>query len=47
MYTPAMDRASLTERTTLAGREVPLGRRRGPLATLPFTGPAVAPKRRT
>jgi multidrug efflux system membrane fusion protein len=44
MYTPAMDRASPTER---AGREVSLGRRRGPLATLPFTGPAGAPKRRT
>src|SRR5690349_15836865 len=44
MYTPAMGRASLSEG---AGREVSLGWRRGPLATLPFTGPAVAPKRRT
>jgi hypothetical protein len=41
MYTPAGGRASLTERTILAGREVSLGRRRGPLAILPFTGPAV------
>jgi multidrug efflux system membrane fusion protein len=47
MYTPAMDRASLTKRTVLAGRELSLGRRRGPLAILPFTGPAVAPKRPT
>jgi membrane fusion protein, multidrug efflux system len=47
MYTPTIGRTSLTERTILAGREVPLGRRRGPLAALPFTGPAVAPKRRT
>jgi multidrug efflux system membrane fusion protein len=47
MYTPAMGRASLTERTILAGREVFLGRRRGPLAILPITGPEVAPKRRT
>ena len=42
-----MGRASLTERTILAGRELSLGRRRGPLAILPFTGPTVAPKRRT
>jgi manganese transport protein len=41
MYTPVLGRASLTERTILAGREVFLGRRRGPLAILPFTGPAV------
>ena len=41
MYTPAIGRASLTERTILAGREVFLGRRRGPLAILPFAGPAV------
>jgi manganese transport protein len=41
MYTAALGRASLTERTILAGREVFLGRRRGPLAILPFTGPAV------
>ena len=42
-----MGRASLTERTILAGRELSLGRRRSPLAILPFTGPTVAPKRRT
>jgi manganese transport protein len=41
MYAPAIGRASLTERTILAGREVFLGRRRGPLAMLPFAGPAV------
>jgi manganese transport protein len=41
MYAPAIGRASLTERTILAGREVFLGRRRGPLAVLPFAGPAV------
>jgi manganese transport protein len=41
MYAPAIGRASLTERTILAGREVFLGRRRGPLALLPFAGPAV------
>ena len=41
MYAPAIGRASLTERTMLAGREVFLGRRRGPLAMLPFAGPAV------
>src|SRR6476646_1448710 len=41
MYAPAIGRASLTERTVLAGREVFLGRRRGPLAMLPFVGPAV------
>jgi hypothetical protein len=41
MYAPATGRASLTERTVLAGREVFLGRRRGPLAMLPFVGPAV------
>jgi manganese transport protein len=41
MYAPAIGRASLTERTMLAGREVFLGRRRGPLAILPFAGPAV------
>src|ERR1700740_1701666 len=41
MYPPAIGRASLTERTILAGREVFLGRRRGPLAILPFAGPAV------
>jgi manganese transport protein len=41
MYAPAISRASLTERTILAGREVFLGRRRGPLAMLPFAGPAV------
>lgn len=37
----ALGRTSLTERTILAGREVFLGRRRGPLAILPFAGPAV------
>jgi hypothetical protein len=36
MYAPAIGRASLTERTVLASREVFLGRRRGPLAMLPF-----------
>jgi manganese transport protein len=41
MYAPAIGRASLTERTVLAGREVFLGRRRGPLAILPFVCPAV------
>src|ERR1700751_3331333 len=41
MYAPAIGRTSLTERTMLAGREVFLGRRRGPLALLPFAGPAV------
>jgi manganese transport protein len=41
MYTPTIGRASLTERTIIAGREVFLGRRRGPLAILPFAGPAV------
>ena len=41
MYAPAIGRASLTERTILAGREVFLGRRRGPFAMLPFAGPAV------
>jgi manganese transport protein len=41
MYAPAIGRASLTERTVIAGREVFLGRRRGPLAMLPFVGPAV------
>ena len=41
MYAPAIGRASLSERTVLAGREVFLGRRRGPLAMLPFAGPAV------
>src|SRR6201987_4933915 len=40
MYAPALGRTSLTERTMLAGREVFLGRRRGPLALLPFAGPA-------
>jgi manganese transport protein len=37
----AVGRTSLTDRTILAGREVVLGRRRGPLAMLPFAGPAV------
>jgi manganese transport protein len=41
MYAPAIGRASLSERTILAGREVFLGRRRGPLAKVPFAGPAV------
>ena len=41
MYAPAIGRISLSERTILAGREVFLGRRRGPLAMLPFAGPAV------
>jgi manganese transport protein len=41
MDAPAISRAALTERTILAGREVFLGRRRGPLTLLPFAGPAV------
>src|ERR1700756_4147586 len=41
MDATAISRASLTERTMLAGRETLLGRRRGPLAILPFVGPAV------
>jgi hypothetical protein len=41
MDATAIGRASLSERTILAGREVFLGRRRGPLAILPFVGPAV------
>jgi manganese transport protein len=41
MYAQAIGEASLTERTITAGREVLLGRRRGPLAMLPFVGPAV------
>src|SRR5271168_5385085 len=41
MDATAIGRASLSERTVLAGREVFLGRRRGPLAILPFAGPAV------
>jgi manganese transport protein len=41
MDAAAIGRASLTERTVLAGREVLLGRRRGPFAVLPFAGPAV------
>src|ERR1700730_3813188 len=41
MYAPAISRTSLSERTVLAGRDVFLGRRRGPLAMLPFLGPAV------
>src|SRR6201997_2372965 len=41
MDAAAIGRASLTERTVLAGREVFLGRRRGPFAVLPFAGPAV------
>src|SRR5271166_3195750 len=41
MDATAISRASLSERTILAGREVFLGRRRGPLAILPFAGPAV------
>ena len=41
MDAPAIGGASLTDRTILAGREVFLGRRRGPLALLPFAGPAV------
>jgi len=41
VYAPAIGRASLTERTILAGREVFLGRRRGPFAMLPFAGPAL------
>jgi len=41
VYAPAIGRASFTERTILAGREVFLGRRRGPFAMLPFAGPAL------
>jgi len=41
MYAPTTGQASLTERTVIAGREVLLRRRRGPLAILPFAGPAV------
>src|SRR5271169_440601 len=41
MDATAIGRATLSERTILAGREVFLGRRRGPLAILPFAGPAV------
>ncbi len=41
MFAPAIGRASLTKGTILAGREVRLGRRRGPLAMLPFAGSAV------
>ena len=41
MDAPAISRISFTERTILAGREVFLGQRRGPLAMLPFAGPAV------
>src|SRR5246127_1225869 len=41
MYTPITRRASLSQHTILAGREVFLGRRRGPLSLLPFAGPAV------
>jgi manganese transport protein len=41
MDASAIGRMSLTERTLFAGREVLLGRRRGPLALLPFAGPAV------
>ena len=41
MYALTTGQASLTERTVIAGREVLLGRRRGPLAMLPFAGPAV------
>jgi manganese transport protein len=41
MYALTTGQASLTERTVIAGREVLLGRRRGPLAILPFAGPAV------
>jgi manganese transport protein len=41
MDAPAIGGAALTERTMLASREVFLGRRRGPLALLPFAGPAV------
>jgi hypothetical protein len=40
MYALAIGQASLTERTVTAGREVLLGRRRGPLAILPFAGPS-------
>ncbi len=41
MYVGITGQTSLSERTMLAGREVFLGRRRGPLAMLPFAGPAV------
>jgi manganese transport protein len=41
MHALTTRQASLTERTVIAGREVLLGRRRGPLAMLPFAGPAV------
>jgi manganese transport protein len=41
MDASAIGRVSLTDRTILAGRDVFLGRRRGPLAFLPFAGPAV------
>ena len=41
MDATATGRTSLSERTILAGREVFLGRRRGPLTMLPFAGPAV------
>src|SRR5690348_246012 len=41
MDATAIGRTSLSERTILAGREVFLGRRRGPLSMLPFAGPAV------
>ena len=41
MYSGIMGRVSLTEGSIVAGREVFLGRRRGPLAMLPFAGPAV------
>ena len=41
MDATAIGGATLTERTILAGREAFLGRRRGPLALLPFAGPAV------
>src|ERR1700759_876750 len=41
MYAPAIGRTSLSERTILAGREGFIGRRRVPLAMLPFAGPAV------
>ncbi len=38
---PGNRQSLTTERTILAGREVFLGRRHGPLAILPFTGPEV------
>src|SRR5260370_6906858 len=41
MYTAGVGRAWLKEGKILAGREIFLGRRHGPLAILPFTGPAV------